>query len=77
MAAARVAAALALLLVLTSVTAVVALRLRATAQAERDDAVFGRITAEADRLRTTGASLSARLDVQAHGMRDTPRYGPG
>ncbi|MFV0132931.1 WD40 repeat domain-containing protein [Streptomyces sp. HMX87] len=67
-----ISAALVLLVLLASGTAVVALHLRGTAQAERDDAVFGRITAEADRLRTTSASLSARLDVAAHGMRDTP-----
>ncbi|MEU7208770.1 WD40 repeat domain-containing protein [Streptomyces sp. NPDC044989] len=65
-------AVLALLVVLASGTAVVALRARAAAQAERDDAVFGRITAEADRLRETNAALSARLDVAALGMRTTP-----
>ncbi|MFA3876270.1 WD40 repeat domain-containing protein [Streptomyces sp. MMCC 100] len=65
-------AVLALLVLLASGTAVVALRARATAQAERDDAVFGRITAEADRLRETNAALSARLDVAALGMRTTP-----
>ncbi|NDZ75555.1 WD40 repeat domain-containing protein [Streptomyces sp. SID10362] len=65
-------AVLALLVVLASGTAVVALWARAAAQAERDDAVFGRITAEADRLRETNAALSARLDVAALGMRTTP-----
>ncbi|MFD4261129.1 WD40 repeat domain-containing protein [Streptomyces sp. NPDC058534] len=65
-------AALALLVLVASGTAVVALRLRDTAQAERDDAVFGRITAEADRLRPTSTPLSARLDVAALGMRTTP-----
>ncbi|MFD6193330.1 WD40 repeat domain-containing protein [Streptomyces sp. NPDC060275] len=65
-------AVLALLVLVASATAVVALRARATAQAERDDAVFGRITAEADRLRETNAALSARLDVAALGMRSTP-----
>ncbi|WP_399891361.1 WD40 repeat domain-containing protein [Streptomyces sp. BBFR51] len=65
-------AALALLVLVASGTAVVALRARATAQSERDDAVFGRITAEADRLRDTNAALSARLDVAALGMRTTP-----
>ncbi|MEV0016401.1 nSTAND1 domain-containing NTPase [Streptomyces tendae] len=65
-------AVLALLVLVASGTAVVALRARATAQAERDDAVFGRITAEADRLRETNAALSARLDVAALGMRTTP-----
>ncbi|MCX5040211.1 MULTISPECIES: WD40 repeat domain-containing protein [Streptomyces] len=65
-------AVLALLVLVASGTAVVALRARATAQAERDDAVFGRITAEADRVRETNAALSARLDVAALGMRTTP-----
>ncbi|WP_437010392.1 nSTAND1 domain-containing NTPase [Streptomyces sp. enrichment culture] len=65
-------AVLALLVLVASGTAVVALRARATAQAERDEAVFGRITAEADRLRETNAALSARLDVAALGMRTTP-----
>ncbi|MFE9702162.1 WD40 repeat domain-containing protein [Streptomyces sp. NPDC005930] len=65
-------AVLALLVVVASGTAVVALRARAAAQAERDEAVFGRITAEADRLRETNAALSARLDVAALGMRATP-----
>ncbi|MGC9497717.1 WD40 repeat domain-containing protein [Streptomyces sp. WG7] len=65
-------AALALLVLVASGTAVVALRARAAAQAERDDAVFGRITAEADRLRGTNTALTARLDVAALGMRSTP-----
>ncbi|MFE6591684.1 WD40 repeat domain-containing protein [Streptomyces sp. NPDC057781] len=64
-------AALALLVLVASGTAVVALRARATAQAERDDAVFSRITAEADRLRGTNTALTARLDVAAFGMRST------
>jgi WD40 repeat protein len=64
-------AALALLVLIASGTAVVALRLRDTARAERDDAVLGRITAEADRLRGTSAPLAARLDVAAYGMRAT------
>ncbi|MEV6957832.1 WD40 repeat domain-containing protein [Streptomyces sp. NPDC051207] len=67
-----VSAVLAVLVLVASGTAVVALRLSATAQAERDDAVFGRITAEADRLRDTSASLAAGLDVAAHRMRSTP-----
>jgi WD40 repeat protein len=67
-----VSAVLAVLVLAASGTAVVALRLSATAQAERDDAVFGRITAEADRLRGTSASLAANLDVAAHTMRSTP-----
>ncbi|MFI8443566.1 WD40 repeat domain-containing protein [Streptomyces rochei] len=65
-------ATLALLVLVASATAVVALRARATAQAERDEAVFGRITAEADRLRDSNAVLAARLDVAALGLRATP-----
>ncbi|MFB7087024.1 WD40 repeat domain-containing protein [Streptomyces sp. NPDC056296] len=64
-------AALALLVLVASGTAVVALRAWATAQDERDDAVFSRITAEADRLRGTNTALTARLDVAAFGMRST------
>ncbi|WP_055419486.1 hypothetical protein [Streptomyces pactum] len=64
-------AALVMLVLIASGTAVVALRARATAQAERDDAVFGRITAEADRLRGSNTALTARLDVAALGMRAT------
>ncbi|WP_406396869.1 WD40 repeat domain-containing protein [Streptomyces uncialis] len=63
---------LALLVLIASGTAVVALRLRDTARNERDEAVFGRITAEADRLRGTNTALTARLDVAALDMRATP-----
>ncbi|GGX14248.1 nSTAND1 domain-containing NTPase [Streptomyces lomondensis] len=66
-----VVAVLAALALLATGTAVVALQARATAQAERDDAVFGQLTAEADRLRETHAGLAARLDVAAYGMRST------
>lgn len=67
-----VVAVLAALVLLATGTAVAALNARATAQAERDDAVFGRLTAEADRLRETRTGLAARLDVAAHRMRSTP-----
>ncbi|MFD7408509.1 WD40 repeat domain-containing protein [Streptomyces sp. NPDC059866] len=67
-----VVAVLAALVLLATGTAVVALQARATAQAERDEAVFGRLTAEADRVRETDAGLAARLDVAAHRMRSTP-----
>ncbi|MFD5336439.1 nSTAND1 domain-containing NTPase [Streptomyces hawaiiensis] len=67
-----VVAVLAALALLATGTAVVALQARATAQAERDDAVFGRLTAEADRARETHAGLAARLDVAAYRMRSTP-----
>lgn len=67
-----VVAVLAALVLLAGGTAVVALQARATAQGERDEAVFGRLTAEADRLRDTNAGLAARLDVTAYRMRSTP-----
>ncbi|MFJ8466630.1 nSTAND1 domain-containing NTPase [Streptomyces swartbergensis] len=67
-----VVAVLAALTLLATGTAVVALQARATAQAERDDAVFGGLTAEADRIRDTHAGLAARLDVAAYRMRSTP-----
>ncbi|MFI9761533.1 WD40 repeat domain-containing protein [Streptomyces sp. NPDC051963] len=67
-----VVAVLAALVLLASGTAVVALQARATAQAERDDAVFGQLTAEADRVRDTHAGVAARLDVAAYRMRSTP-----
>ncbi|MFJ8592341.1 WD40 repeat domain-containing protein [Streptomyces sp. NPDC093598] len=67
-----VVAVLAALALLATGTAVVALQARATAQAERDDAVFGQLTAEADRVRDTNAGLAARFDVAAYGMRSTP-----
>ncbi|MFE3248575.1 WD40 repeat domain-containing protein [Streptomyces sp. NPDC059209] len=66
-----VVAVLTALALLATGTAVVALQARATAQDERDDAVFGRLTAEADRVRDTHAGLAARLDVAAYRMRPT------
>ncbi|MFI8194469.1 WD40 repeat domain-containing protein [Streptomyces sp. NPDC085946] len=67
-----VVAVLAVLALLATGTAVVALQARAAAQAERDDAVFGQLTAEADRVRETNSGLAARFDVAAYGMRSTP-----
>ncbi|KMS71228.1 hypothetical protein ACH49_24885 [Streptomyces leeuwenhoekii] len=67
-----VVAVLAAFALLATGTAVVALRAGATAQAERDNAVFGRLTAEADRVRQIHAGLAARLDVAALRMRSTP-----
>ncbi|MFI7015460.1 WD40 repeat domain-containing protein [Streptomyces sp. NPDC050164] len=67
-----VVAVLAALALLATGTAVVALQARESAQAERDDAVFGQLTAEADRVRDTHAGLAARLDVAAYRMRSTP-----
>ncbi|WP_063787278.1 hypothetical protein [Streptomyces sp. NBRC 110028] len=67
-----VVAVLTALVLLATGTAVVALQARVTAQNERDDAVFGRLTAEADSVRDTDAGLAARLDVAAYHMRTTP-----
>jgi WD40 repeat protein len=67
-----VVAVLAAFVLLATGSAVVALQARATAQAERDDAVFGRLTAEADDVRETDAGPAARLDVAAYRMRSTP-----
>ncbi|MEU2066927.1 nSTAND1 domain-containing NTPase [Streptomyces anulatus] len=67
-----VVALLAALGLLATGTAVVALQARATAQTERDEAVFGRLTTEADSLREVSAGLAGRLDVAAHGIRSTP-----
>lgn len=57
---------------LTSAAAVVAFQQRATAQNERDTAIFNQITAEADRLRNTNSFLAAQLDLTAYRMRPTP-----
>ncbi|NYE44806.1 nSTAND1 domain-containing NTPase [Streptomyces fulvorobeus] len=67
-----VVALLAALGLLATGTAVAALQARATAQAERDAAVFGRLTTEADSVREINAGLAGRLDVAAHTMRATP-----
>lgn len=66
-----VVAVLAVFALIATGTAVVALQARATARSERDTAVFGRLTAEADRVRETDAPLAARLDVAAYRMRST------
>ncbi|MDQ3765304.1 MAG: helix-turn-helix domain-containing protein, partial [Actinomycetota bacterium] len=52
--------------------AVVALHQSATAQRERDTAIVNQITAQADRLRSTDASLAAQLHLTAYRMRPTP-----
>ncbi|MGW0171815.1 nSTAND1 domain-containing NTPase [Streptomyces sp. NPDC003343] len=49
--------------------AVVAFEQRATARAQRDEAVFNQVRAEAERLRFSQASLAAQLDLVAHRMR--------
>ncbi len=66
------ATALAVLLIAALVAAGVAFQQSATAQRERDTAVFNQTTAQADRLRSTDASLAAQLDLTAYRMRPTP-----
>ncbi|HEY6278581.1 MAG TPA: AAA family ATPase [Streptosporangiaceae bacterium] len=63
---------LSVLALLASSAAIFAFQQRATAQAERDNAVFNQITAEAGQLRSTDASLAAQLDVTAYHMKRTP-----
>jgi WD40 repeat protein len=64
-------AALTVLALLASATAAFAFRQRATAQAERDDAIFGQITSEADALLGTDVSLAAQLNAVAYRWRPT------
>jgi hypothetical protein len=64
--------ALVMLLVAALVAAVIAFQQRATAQSERDTAIFNQITAQADRFRNTDVSLAAQLDLTAYRMRPTP-----
>ncbi len=63
---------LAVLLIVALVAAGVAFQQRATAQSERDTAIFNRVTAQADRLRSTDMSLAAQLDLTAYRMQPTP-----
>jgi WD40 repeat protein len=63
---------LCVLALITSGAAVVAIQQRVTAQRERDTALFNQLTAEADRLRSTDASLAAQLDLTAYHLRPTP-----
>ncbi|MGB6162181.1 MAG: WD40 repeat domain-containing protein, partial [Pseudonocardiaceae bacterium] len=63
---------LSVLALVASGAAVFAFQQRATAQSERDTAIFNQITAQADRLRSTDVSLAAQLDLTAYRMRQTP-----
>ena len=63
---------LSVLALVASGAAVFAFQQRATAQSERDTAIFNQITAQADRLRGTDVSLAAQLDLTAYRMRQTP-----
>ncbi|MGH3857555.1 MAG: WD40 repeat domain-containing protein, partial [Pseudonocardiaceae bacterium] len=65
----RTTTVLSTLLVLALIASVFAFQQRGTAQAQRDDAIFTKITAEADQLRSTDVSLAAQLDLTAYRMR--------
>ncbi|MGH3836234.1 MAG: caspase, EACC1-associated type, partial [Pseudonocardiaceae bacterium] len=62
---------LSVLALVASGAAAVAFHQSATAQEERDNAIFNQITAQADRLRSTDASLAAQLSLTAYRMRPT------
>ncbi|MFI5940829.1 AAA family ATPase [Streptomyces uncialis] len=64
-------AVLVVLTLVASVTAVVAFRQTNAAERERDLAIANQITAVADRIRGSDATLAARLDVTAHRMNPT------
>ncbi|MDX6501823.1 MAG: hypothetical protein QOG23_5083, partial [Blastocatellia bacterium] len=63
---------LSVLALVASAAAAVAFQQSAAAQRERDTAILNRITAQADRLRSTDVSLAAQLDLIAYRMRPTP-----
>ncbi|MER7576512.1 hypothetical protein [Streptomyces sp. NPDC126514] len=65
---AAVAVLTALALIATS-AAVLALQQRSSAQAQRDEALFSRVKAEAGALREDQASLAAQVNLTAHRMR--------
>ncbi|MEV7993678.1 WD40 repeat domain-containing protein [Streptomyces sp. NPDC086077] len=60
------------LALIASALAVFAFDRRSDALAQRDAAIFNRVTAEADRQRDTNSALAAQLDLVAYGMRATP-----
>jgi WD40 repeat protein/type II secretory pathway predicted ATPase ExeA len=64
-----ITAALSTLLATAIVASLVAVQQRTTAQQQRDTATFYRVTAQADRLRSTDVSLAALLDLTAYHMR--------
>ncbi|MFF3376329.1 hypothetical protein ACFYXF_25670 [Streptomyces sp. NPDC002680] len=64
-------AVITVLALLASVLAGFALDSRADALKQRDNAVFDRVTAEADRQRDTNGALAAQLDLVAYRMRPT------
>ena len=63
---------LAALALIASLTAGFAVQQRASAQAQRNNAIFGQVTAEAASLPGTDTSLAAQLDVLAYQLRRTP-----
>jgi WD40 repeat protein len=64
-----------LLAVIATVAALALFAEQREASAQRDLAVYERIVAEADQLRTVDASVSAQLDVVAHQMRPSEETG--
>ncbi|MFE5631899.1 hypothetical protein [Streptomyces sp. NPDC056543] len=66
-------AVVAALAVLASGLAAYAFDQSGDAVRERDNAIFDRVSAEADRQRETNGALAAQLDLVAHGMRPTDR----
>jgi hypothetical protein len=62
-------AVLAVLALLASTATAVAFQQRSTAQAQRDDAIFNQITAEAGQLDGTNLPVAAQLDLVAYRMR--------
>ncbi|MDF3141685.1 MULTISPECIES: AAA family ATPase [unclassified Streptomyces] len=64
-------ATIVVLLLLASGLAAFAFDRRSEALAQRDAAIFDRVTAEADRRRETDSALAAQLDLIAYGMRPT------
>ncbi|MFI9325175.1 hypothetical protein ACIGXI_36105 [Kitasatospora aureofaciens] len=65
-------AAVTALALLASVLAVFAFEQSRSALEQRNNAIFDRITAEADRQRATNGTLAAQLDLVAYRMRPTP-----
>ncbi|MHC5903482.1 nSTAND1 domain-containing NTPase [Streptomyces sp. S6] len=64
-------AVVSVLALIASGLALYALDRRREAVEQRDEAIFNRVTAEADRLRGTDSALAAQLDLTAYDMRPT------
>ncbi|MFE5482483.1 hypothetical protein [Streptomyces sp. NPDC056527] len=65
--------AVSVLAVLAMVAATIAFQKSGEAVEQRDNAIFDRVSAEADRQRETNGALAAQLDLVAHRMRPTER----